>query len=72
MILSVWDGKKNSSMRIDLWTKEMKVDEMKMLVHQTIVTMADTFERATGEKEMTLAMKDFGEYFAEKMGLLEG
>lgn len=70
LILSVWDGQQNSALRIDLWTKDMQVDEMKMMFHQTIVTMADSFERATGEKEMSLSMKDFAEYFAEKMGLI--
>lgn len=69
MMLSVWDEKSQNTMRIDLWTKEMKVDEMKFFVHQSILTMSDTFERATGEKEMTMAMKDFCDYFAEKMNL---
>ena len=27
--LSLWDEKKNNTLRIDLWTKEMKTDEMK-------------------------------------------
>ena len=71
MILSMWDESQNSAMRIDLWDKDMKVDEMKLFVHQTLVTLADSFERATGEQQMTLAMKDFCEYFAEKMKLYE-
>jgi len=71
MILSMWDETQNSALRIDLWDKDMKVDEMKLFVHQTLVTMADSFERATGEKQMTLAMKDFCDYFAEKMKLYE-
>ena len=29
--LSLWDEKKNNTLRIDLWTKEMKTDEMKRL-----------------------------------------
>jgi hypothetical protein len=29
-MLSVWDSKEKESMRIDLWTKEMPVDEMKI------------------------------------------
>jgi gliding motility-associated protein GldC len=69
MLLSVWDPNANETLRIDLWTKEMRVDEMKMFMHQSILTMADTFEKATGEKEMALTMRDFCDYFAEKMGL---
>ena len=57
-------------MKIDLWTKEMKVDEMKKFFHQTFLALADTFERATGEDKMAGDMRDFCEYFAEKMKLI--
>lgn len=66
VMLSVWDSKAQESMRIDLWTKDMPVDEMKVFFHQTLVSMADTFERATGDKKMSETMKDFCDYFAEK------
>ena len=48
MILSVWDKEERNTLRIDLWNKEMEVDEMKRFVHQTILTLADSFEKATG------------------------
>ena len=67
VMLSVWDSKAQESMRIDLWTKDMPVDEMKVFFHQTLVSMSDTFERATGDKKMSDTMKDFCDYFAEKM-----
>lgn len=69
MILSMWDKKERNTLRIDLWNKEMEVDEMKHFVHQTILTLADSFERATGEDRMAATMRDFCEYFAEKMKL---
>jgi hypothetical protein len=47
----------------------MTVDEMKQFYYQAFITMSETFERATGEKEITTQMVDFAEYFAEKMGL---
>lgn len=53
MILSLWDGNAQTAMRIDLWDKEMTVDEMKKFFHQTLLTMADSFDRATGEKNMS-------------------
>lgn len=67
VMLSVWDSKVQESMRIDLWTKDMPVDEMKVFFHQTLVSMSDTFERATGDKKMSETMKDFCDYFAEKL-----
>ena len=69
IMLSVWDNKARESMRIDLWTKDMPVDDMKIFFHQTLVSMSDTFERATGDKRMTETMKDFCDYFAEKLEL---
>lgn len=69
VMLSVWDSKKQESLRIDLWTKDMPVDEMKLFFHQTLVTMSDTFNRATQDEKMTATMKDFCDYFAEKLEL---
>ncbi|BFP39920.1 gliding motility protein GldC [Flavobacteriaceae bacterium GF1] len=69
MLLSVWDSKNKESLKIDLWTKDMPVDEMKLFFHQTLVTLSDTFMRATQDEKMTATMKDFCEYFAEKLEL---
>jgi len=70
MILSLWDKKEGNAMRIDLWEKEMTVDEMKKFFHQTLLTMADSFERATGEKNISEDLKDYCHHFADKMGIL--
>ena len=47
MLLSVWDHKTKETLRIDLWTKDMPMDEMKLFFHQTFLTMAETFYKAT-------------------------
>jgi len=72
MILGFWDKHEKNTMRIDLWTKEMTVDEMKFFVHQTLLTLSDSFERSTGDTRMAATMKDFCEYYAEKMNLNPG
>lgn len=69
IMLSVWDSKAQETLKIDLWTKDMPVDEMKLFFHQTLVTMSDTFLRATQDEKMTATMKDFCDYFAEKLEL---
>lgn len=69
VMLSVWDSKAQETLKIDLWTKDMPVDEMKLFFHQTLVTMSDTFFRATQDEKMTATMKDFCDYFAEKLEL---
>lgn len=70
IMLSVWDAQERNTLRIDLWTKEMMVDEMKQFYHQSLLSMADTFERATGEKEAAKAMRNFAQDFGERMKLV--
>ena len=69
MLLSVWNHKAKETLRIDLWTKDMPLDEMKLFFHQTLMAMSDTFYRATQDEKMTATMKDFCDYFAEKLEL---
>ncbi|OBQ57399.1 gliding motility protein GldC [Tamlana sp. s12] len=69
MMLAVWDAKAKEALRIDLWTKDMPVDDMKVFFHQTLVSMSDTFYRATQDEKMSATMKDFCDYFAEKLEL---
>lgn len=71
IMLSIWDSKAQETLRIDLWTKDMPVDEMKKFFHQTLVAMSDTFKRATDDEKMADTMKDFCDYFAEKMDLMQ-
>lgn len=69
ILISVWDHLQKDTLRMDLWTKEMPVDEMKQFFHQTLTAMASTFERATNDEKMAATMRDFCEYFAEKLEL---
>lgn len=69
VMLSVWDNKNKESLRIDLWTKDMPLDEMKIFFHQTLTAMADTFQRATDDSKMSDTMRDFCDYFADKLDL---
>ena len=66
MMLSFWDGADKAAMRIDLWTKDMMVDEMADFYYQTFMTMADTFNRATKNAELVKDMKDFAGNFYKK------
>ncbi|HKJ05836.1 MAG TPA: gliding motility protein GldC [Flavobacteriaceae bacterium] len=69
LMVSVWDAANKDTLRMDLWTKDMPLDEMKQFFHQTLVSMADTFERATSDDKMSATMRDFCDYFAEKLEL---
>ena len=69
-LLSIWDGQQNNTMKIDLWTKDMSVEEMKQFFHQTLLTLSDTFERATGEHNICDDLRDYCYHFADKMNIL--
>jgi gliding motility-associated protein GldC len=70
MFLSLWNPEDKNTMKIDLWTKDMSIEEMKQFFHQTLLTMADTFEKATGETLITEDLRDYCYHFAEKMEIL--
>lgn len=70
LMISVWDSKSKDTLKMDLWTKDMPLDEMKQFFHQTLLTMADTFENATGEKNISEDLRDYCYHFADKMNIL--
>jgi gliding motility-associated protein GldC len=65
-ILSLWDGTEKTALRIDIWTKDMMVDEMADFFYQTMVTMADSYNRATHDDEASNEMKEFARNFYQK------
>jgi len=67
MMLSFWDHNTKDTLKLDLWTKDMTVDEMKIFFHQTLTSMADSLENAIDDKRISGDMRDFCDYFAEKM-----
>ena len=54
--VSIWDHQRKETMRIDLWTKDMQVDEMKRFVVDTIGGMAESIRVATGDEFMANEM----------------
>ncbi len=71
VMLSMWDSARQNSLRIDLWTKDMPVEEMKKFFHQNLLLMGDMFLRATGEEKIVGDLRDYCDHFAEKMNLIE-
>jgi gliding motility-associated protein GldC len=71
VMLTVWDAKDNTTLRIDLWTKEMLVDDMKKFFYENLVTMADTYQRATNDHHLAKSMKKFADEFAKESALFD-
>ena len=71
MMVSFWDGADKSALRMDLWTKEMMVDEMADFYYQMLMSMADSFKRATQQQEMSDDMKKFAKEFFDKFRAIQ-
>ncbi len=66
MMVAFWDAQDKSALRIDLWTKDMMVDEMADFYYQTFMGMADTFMRATQQDALVNEMKSYAKDFYKK------
>ncbi len=66
MMLAFWDAADKTAMRIDLWTKDMMVDEMGDFFYQVMMTMADTLKRSTGNDLLMEEMKANAKTFLKK------
>lgn len=63
MFLSFWDNADKNALRIDLWTKEMTVDEMANFTYQTMMGISESFKRATKDEELSEGIRKFSEDF---------
>ena len=70
-LISAWDTQTKETIRIDLWTKEMMVNEMLIMYHQTLLSMASSLEKATNENDLADALRDYCTFFAEQSGIIK-
>ena len=70
-MLSVWDATENTTLRIDLWTKDMLIDDMKRFFYESLMTMADTYQRATQDATLAGDMKKFADEFGKRSELFK-
>ncbi len=70
MMISLWDKDERITMGIDLWTKEMLVEDMNIHFYQILTKMADTYLKATNNNEAARMIHDFSGEFARKLEIL--
>jgi len=70
MMISLWDKEERITMGIDLWTKELLVEDMNIHFYQIFSKMADTYLKATNNNEAAKMIHDFGNDFAKKLQIL--
>ena len=70
-LLSFWDSNTKNSFNIDLWTKDMTVQEMKFFIFQNLLKMSSILERSTGDKNLVKKLKDFSREFGEMADIIK-
>ncbi len=63
--IAIWDMYHRGTMKVDLWTKDMPVNDMKQFCIDIIGTLSDTVLRATGDEKMSEAMNDLCQYLGD-------
>lgn len=71
MMIALWDAAENNTLRIDLWTKDMSIDEMKKFYHQNVMTLTDTYIRATNDEATAKRVKDLFAQIGRELGVLK-
>ncbi|MFN3938963.1 MAG: gliding motility protein GldC [Chitinophagales bacterium] len=71
VLVSIWDAHYEEALRIDLWTKEMRQDEMNKFFFQTLILMAETYQKANKNAEMAQKMKNFAIAFGEETKVIQ-
>ena len=59
--LAIWDHQAKNTLRIDLWTKDMPVHDMKRFYIDCIGGLAQSALQATGDEKMAGEMNDLCE-----------
>lgn len=66
IMISIWDIHQKETLKIDLWTNEMTTDEMHSQYFQTLLSMTESYAKATGNPHAMDDMKKFAQELAKK------
>jgi len=65
MSLSLWDHETKNTMRIDLWTKDMPVEEMKRFYIDCLGGLGQSILNSTGDEYMNQEINSLCDKFVE-------
>lgn len=65
IMISIWDMVQNETLKIDLWTNAMTTDEMHSHFFQTLLSMSESYARATGNPYAVEETKKFAQNLAK-------
>ncbi len=69
-MLSIFDRDSRETLKIDLWTQDMQIQEMDRFFYHTLRSMASSYRRATSNTELSGEMDQFAEHFGKRIGFL--
>ena len=70
LMIAAWDAKRKETLRVDIWTKDMPVNDMFILYHQNMMGMATSLEKSTGQDKLAQALRDYCDFFAKQTKIL--
>ena len=68
-MLSLWDPQQKETLKIDLWTKDMLLDEMKFFICQTISSMKQVALKSLDNEEVAEKIDNFSFELAKDLGI---
>jgi len=63
--IALWDQEQKHSLRIDLWSKDMPVDEMKKFYIECLAGLGDSIKRSTDDDVMVNQIHELCEKLVE-------
>ena len=70
-MISIWDGEQKSSLKINLWTKEMMAEEMKFFTFQMLDALADNYQKSVGDEKISVEIKDFAKKIGKAINVIK-
>ena len=70
LLIAGWDAKRKETLRVDIWTKDMPVNDMFIMCHQNMMGMATSLEKSTGQNKLANALRDYCDFFAKETKIL--
>ena len=71
VMISVWDSIDKTSLKIDLWTKEMMAEEMKFFIVQILDSLSDTYKKSVGDDKIAMEIKQFAKRIGKMSHVLK-
>ena len=65
--IALWDQKQKHSLRIDLWSKDMPIDEMKRFYVECMAGLGDSVMRSTDDEKMSGMIHDLCKNLVEHL-----